>query len=192
MVFKFDNKESKFVKISTIKIVLYLLLIIIVQSCIFWTYGYFVGKKVETVELVLTNEEKLAIINETDKFSKEKFAAMLSELKVEFPHIVYAQSLLETGGWKSKVFVENHNLFGMKEAKRRITTAGGTQYKHAFYNHWRESVYDYAFYQCRYLNTIKTEDQYFKYLAETYAEDSLYVEKVKKISNSDNVKKLFN
>jgi uncharacterized FlgJ-related protein len=191
MIFKFDKNQLKFVKISNVKLFLYSLLIISVHACIFWAYGFFVGKKIAEKEIILSEEEKIILINESDKFTKEKFVAMLNELKVNFPHIVYAQSLIETGGWKSRVFIENHNLFGMKEAKRRITTAGGTQNNHAYYNHWRESVYDYAFYQCRYLHNIKTEQQYFEYLSATYAQDSSYVEKVKKISNSNNVKKLF-
>ena len=52
----------------------------------------------------------------------------------------------------------------MKEAYVRVHTARGTQYGHAYYEDWEESVYDYAFYQCRYLGAIRTEDEYFNYL----------------------------
>jgi flagellum-specific peptidoglycan hydrolase FlgJ len=103
-----------------------------------------------------------------------------------------AQSMIETGKWKSNIFKENHNLFGMKEAKQRVTTAGGTQNNHAFYQSWRESVYDYAFYQCRYLATINTEAEYYQYLSNSYASDKRYVEVLKKTIETNNLKQYFN
>jgi len=99
-------------------------------------------------------EKELLILDlqqEKNKFSQEKFVEELKRLNVKFPHIVMAQSILETGHWKSKVFKENHNLFGMKQANIRINTAKGTNLNHAYYENWQESVYDYAFYQCRYM-----------------------------------------
>jgi hypothetical protein len=36
-------------------------------------------------------------------------------------------------------------------------------------------------FQAAYLNDIKTEEEYFQYLRANYAEDSMYVEKLKKI-----------
>lgn len=139
----------------------------------------------------LTEVEKAIVIKKTDEFEKEKLVEMLKDLNVKFPHIVLAQSIQETGHWKSGIFLENHNLFGMKEAQRRITTAEGTNRNHAYYNHWRESVYDYAFYQCRYLSGIKSESEYFQYLSASYAEDTAYVERLKKVITKENLKELF-
>lgn len=117
---------------------------------------------------------------------------MLKQLNVKFPYIVMAQSIIETGHWKSNIFIENHNLFGMKEARQRITTASGTESNHAFYDHWRSSVYDYAFYQSSYLKNIKTEAAYFEYLGASYAEASDYTQIVKEIIERENLKALFN
>ena len=80
----------------------------------------------------------------------------------------------------------------MREAKSRITTSTGTNLNHAQYNSWRESVYDYAFYQSRYLGNIKTESEYYQYLAASYAEDPGYVKKIKQIVEGRDLKKLFN
>ena len=80
----------------------------------------------------------------------------------------------------------------MKEARSRITTAMGTNKDHAHYNSWRESIYDYAFYQCRYLSKIESEDGYFQYLGASYAEDSMYVEKIKQIIEREKLKEKFN
>lgn len=192
MIFKYNKDQIKFDKISNIKIGGWLFALVILTSSIFWTHGFFIGKKIVKETLNLTEAERIFLIQETDVFSKDKMVQMLNDLNVRYPHIVLAQSIVETGEWSSKIFIENHNLFGMKKATRRITTAGSTQNNYAYYNHWRESVYDYAFYQCRYLHSIKTEKQYFQYLSVSYAEDTSYVEKVKKISNSKSVKSLFN
>ena len=139
----------------------------------------------------LSDVEKAIVIKKTDEFSKDKFVEMLEDLNVKFPHIVLAQSIQETGHWNSAIFLENHNLFGMKEAQRRITTAEGTNRNHAYYNHWRESVYDYAFYQCRYLSGIRSESEYFEYLSASYAEDSGYVDAIKKVIQREKLKDLF-
>jgi uncharacterized FlgJ-related protein len=103
-----------------------------------------------------------------------------------------AQSILETGHFKSNVFKENHNLFGMKQATIRINTAKGTQNGHAYYDNWYESVYDYAFYQCRYLATIRNEREYFSYLSKSYAESGDdYVVALKNVIKKNNLKEIF-
>jgi len=133
----------------------------------------------------------LNVSESKNEFSEEKLIGMLTDLNIKFPHIVLAQSKLETGQFKSNIFKENHNLFGMKEAKIRINLAKGTQYGHAFYNNWIESVYDYAFYQSTYLSRIKTEEQYFEYLDQSYAEAENYVEALKVIIERENLKDVF-
>jgi hypothetical protein len=68
----------------------------------------------------------------------------------------------------------------MKVATIRPTTNLGEQSGHAYYNNWKNSVIDYALWQCRVLNVIQTENQYYEYLYEHYAEDKSYVALVKK------------
>ena len=123
----------------------------------------------KTKSYVLTPQEKeiilLNVSDTTSQFSKDKMVTLIKELNIKYPHIVYAQSLIETGYFNSKIFKENNNLFGMRQARTRVTTAQGTQYNHAYYESWRESVYDYAFYQCRYLPTIKNDEEYLDYLS---------------------------
>ena len=102
-----------------------------------------------------------------------------------------AQSIVETGNWKSSIFKENHNLFGMKQASVRINTASGTQNNHAYYETWMESIYDYAFYQCRYLSNLQSEEAYYAYLQNSYAEDPNYVKILKSIVQREQLKALF-
>lgn len=140
-------------------------------------------------------EKELMVISleaEKNKFSEEKFISELKRLNVRFPHIVMAQSIVETGNFKSRIFKENHNLFGMKQATIRINTAKGTQHGHAYYDNWYESIYDYAFYQCRYLSTIRTENEYYDYLSSVYAESGGgYVKAVKQTVEREKLKTLF-
>ena len=145
----------------------------------------------EVIETI-TLEERMVVINENNtKFSSDTLIYMLKELNVKFPHIVLAQSIVETGHWTSKIFLENNNLFGMKEAYVRVHTAKGTQYGHAYYENWEASVYDYAFYQCRYLGAIRTEDEYFNYLSNSYAEAPNYIKILKQVIVDEKLREKF-
>jgi hypothetical protein len=159
-----------------------------VLSSIFLYIGYDLGSNVLTG---LSEEEKLVIIQEHNQFSEDKLIDKLKELNVKFPYIAFAQSKLETGNFTSKIFRENNNLFGMREAKQRITTAQGTEHNHAYYHTWYESVLDYSFYQCKYLSNINTEEQYFQYLGQSYAENPSYVSILKDMIIKENLKARF-
>ena len=145
----------------------------------------------EVIETI-TPEERLIVINQNEfEFSEDTLVYLLTELNVKFPHIVLAQSIIETGHWSSRIFKENNNLFGMKEAYVRVHTAKGTQHNHAYYENWRESVYDYAFYQCRYLGGIKTEQEYLQYLSRSYAEAPNYIKSIKRVIENEKLREKF-
>lgn len=120
-------------------------------------------------------------------FTPENLMAYIFELNIRFPHIVYAQAIQETGFFTSNIFIESNNLFGMKQAKMRPTTALGTQRGHAYYREWKDSVKDYALWQAAYANTIRNEKQYYAYLDKVYAEDPDYVLRLKYIVNSQDL-----
>ena len=141
------------------------------------------NEPIETELLVLDSPE--------DTFSRDALVEELKKLNIRFPHIVLAQSILETGYWESRIYQENNNLFGMKQARARATTAKGTQLGHAFYDDWKESVTDYALYQAAYLNKIRKENQYLRYLDKNYAEAKDYDKKLEAIIERENLKELF-
>lgn len=178
LIWKKDLKKAKYFLIS------FVLLII----------GTFISGRYSKFKSLDKIERDLIVLNvqaEKNSFTKEKFVKELKRLNIRQPHIVMAQSIIETGHWKSNIFRENHNLFGMREARVRINTAIGTQNNHAYYETWMESIYDYAFYQCRYLGTIKTEKEYYSYLNANYAEDPDYVNVVKGVVEREHLKDLF-
>lgn len=137
-------------------------------------------------------ETELVILESTeDQFSQEALVEELKRLNVRYPHIILAQAILETGFYDSRVFKENNNLFGMKEARARATTAKGTQLGHAYYDHWKESVTDYALYQAAYLNKLRTEKKYLSYLERNYAEAKNYDVRLTELIEKYQLKELF-
>lgn len=96
--------------------------------------------------------------------------AVLEYYNVKHKNIVYAQAILETGHFRSKVCREYNNLFGLYNSRSK------DYYK---FNHWSESVVAYLNYiQYRY----KPPDDYYKFLEEIgYAEDPQYITKLKNI-----------
>lgn len=185
------NKNS--LEYNKVRVLPYMLLFIIL-ILLSYMYGFLEGREDKIIKLT-PQEKELILINVQDTsltFSEEKLISLMNELNIKFPHIVLAQAKVESGNYTSKIFRENHNLFGMKEARVRIHTAQGTQFNHAYYNTWRESVYDYAFYQCRYLSNINTEDEYLSYLGQSYAEATNYVSILKTMIKREKLREKFN
>ncbi len=184
MFYKF-NRDSLVWEKNKIKARLMVLLVIII------IFGSFVIGRYTKFNALSEYEKELMVLtlqSEKIKFSQEKLIEELKRLNVRFPHIVLAQSIVETGNFTSNIFKENNNLFGMKQASVRINTAKGTQYNHAYYDNWYESVYDYAFYQCRYLSGIDSEQMYYEYLSKSYAEaGDKYVTQIKQIIEKQNL-----
>jgi len=185
----YNESDLSYNKVRVLPIALF----IIIAGILSYMYGYLEGRQDQIVHLT-PQEKEIILLNVSDttsEFSQEKMVSLMKELNMKFPHIVYAQSLIETGHFDSKIFHENHNLFGMKQARTRVTTAQGTQYNHAYYENWRESVYDYAFYQCRYLSGLKNEEEYLAYLGRSYAEDPNYLSKIRNLVKKENLRELF-
>lgn len=127
-----------------------------------------------------------------DEFSPTNLRLYLQEKKIKHIEIVYAQAILETGEFKSPIFKQNNNLFGMKYVGKskwaRKTTAIGEQYNHAKYIHWKHSVDDYLLWQQMFKRTpIETQEQYFKLLGKRYSESSIYVKVLKQIMKERNL-----
>jgi len=186
MFYIYNNKTLQFEKVNWVSRGLKVLAgAVLVSMVLGWSFK-------PAIKNNYTESEVKLIMAKHNKFDTEKLIQKIKELNFKFPYIVYAQSILETHHFKSKIFLENKNLFGMKEATKRINVAKGTQYEHAYYNDWIESVMDYAFYTSTYLYNIDTEEDYLTYLGQYYAEDSQYVKKLKDVIEKNNIKEIFN
>lgn len=176
MIYKFNEKTLKYDNITK-RAILVIAAILILSSLV---TVLFLVTRVNDIRFI-TQETKQIIIKQENEFTPEKLKAYILELNIRFPHIVYAQALLESGEFNSHIFKENNNFFGMKVARKRPTTANEEENGHAFYNSWKDCVVDYALYQAAYLNDLRSEAEYFEYLRQNYAEDTGYVDKLKKI-----------
>lgn len=107
----------------------------------------------------------------------EALEAALEYYGVKHATIVYSQSILETGNFKSRICKEYNNLFGLVNRKT---------HDYFKFNHWSESVIAYRDYvQYKYKG-----GDYYAFLSKIgYAEDSLYISKVKNIERLHKKKK---
>lgn len=185
MLYRYNENTLEFIKVNP-----FIILLKMISIFLFITIGLFllVDFNDESSYVV---EDNIILIHPNTNFSEDKLIKMINELNFKFPHIVLAQSKQETGHFKSQIFKENNNLFGMKEAKVRINLARGTDKGHAYYYNWAESVMDYALYSATYLSKLKTEDQYYQYLQQYYAEDTTYVKRLKQIIKKERLNEVF-
>lgn len=126
----------------------------------------------------------------SNDFSEEELIKAIKDIGFEHPHIVLAQAKVETGHFTSNIFKENNNLFGMKVAWNRPTTAIGRNRGHAVYSSWRESLLDYALYSA-YYTSDKTEKELYTHLGRHYAEDPRYTYLLQAVVNREQLDMLF-
>ena len=184
-MYKFNREKLEYEKIHVLKYAKYFLIILAVMFGIGFSSAP--GATINN----LTPEEKLIIIREHNEFTETALIAKIKTLNFKYPHIILAQSYLESGHYNSPIFKENHNMFGMREAAQRANLAKGSNRNHAYYDNWQDSVLDYALYYSTYLYSINTEEEYFQYLKQNYAGDTLYVERLKSIIKTRNLKSHF-
>lgn len=192
MLYTYNKTKLSFERIS-FKNLLYILLITFTASAIFMKIALNNAHDKAFIEAssIPVEEGFYTVETEADTFSKEALVKELKRLNVRFPEIILAQSILETGHFSSRIFVENNNLFGMKEARARSTTAAGTQLGHAFYDNWKQSVMDYALFQNAYMNRLRKEKSYLKYLEKNYAEAENYDVRLLQIIEKEKLAELF-
>lgn len=118
---------------------------------------------------------------ENQPFSVRLLQEYINLCQIKNPDVVMAQAVLETGNFSSKIFHENHNLFGMRLPVVRETVAIGSRYGHAVYKRWTDSVIDYAMWQDYNERSMENHDTYLSFINGVYAEDDLYIRKLEKI-----------
>lgn len=89
---------------------------------------------------------------------------------VKYPAIVYSQAILETGWCKSNLYKATNNLFGLYNSRKN---------EFFRFTHWTESIKGYLKYiQKRY----HPPQDYYEFLDKIgYAEDPMYIDKLKRI-----------
>jgi len=100
---------------------------------------------------------------------------------IRFADIVFRQVLHETGYLTSWICREKNNLFGMTKATKSIDSMP-TQLVYHHYTDWKQSVLAYKNWQTRHIQKGRDVSDYYQFLVKVrYAEDPLYIWKLKKI-----------
>lgn len=127
---------------------------------------------------------KSPIKEELPTLSKQNLWCQIKESGLKFPEFVFAQALLESGHFTSKLTKLNNNLFGMRIPTKRETVAiGKSRSGYAIYDHWTQSVEDYLLFQDYVINVrgYNTKEKYIGYLNRLYSESDGYVKKLNTI-----------
>lgn len=113
---------------------------------------------------------KETVLNRDVLLNDSALVDYMQEIGILFPEIVLQQIHWESGHFKSKICLENHNLLGIKYIKQK--EAIGENRGHAMYTSFKACLRDYKRLQKYYLGN----------LGRRYAEDSTYIEKITKVN----------
>jgi hypothetical protein len=136
-----------------------------------------IGKKIydigkSTVDYVKSKfgdkEQKTSQKVDIKPFSEKNLAQELKNQGIMYPDVAMAQSMLETGYFKSDIFLDNNNLFGMRQPKQRQTLSKGANRGHASFDNWQDSVKDYKMWQDYNKLSNLSKDQYITKLNRIY------------------------
>jgi len=148
----------------------------ILTASIGYGIGYHFSPEMKTREAAVKTDQAI----HTEDFSEEALLTYMKNLKIKYPETVLSQARLETGGFQSAIFKENHNLFGMKLAETRPTLAIGINRGHAQYRNWKESVMDYALLQSYIIAKLPNvnNSEYRNYIQKFYSTTHDYLTRI--------------
>lgn len=155
-----STPRNSTIMVKQIKIAIILLVGVIIGSAI--------EHSIKKLEYVNVERVDTLFIEKVDTLylTKQNVYAELKRQEVPHAEIVLAQSLLETGNYKSKLAHSHSNIFGMRTSK------GYKKYKN-----WSECISDY---KKRISSRLKGGENYYQFLVRIgYAEDPSYTNKLK-------------
>lgn len=175
MLFYFNRKKRRYMRVPNE--VYYAVVAVLI--------GYFVmNRSTGTKEgpKVVRQVVHDTIVTAPIKPTRENIYKYIVACGIKHPDIVYRQALLESG-FCSNIYRRANNLFGMRVARSRPTTAKGEYSGFARYDNWMESVQDYALYQAAYMRKARTRAQYFNALDDSYCVGHGYSTKLRSLSD---------
>lgn len=115
------------------------------------------------------------------EFSEENLIKVINDSEIKYKDIFLAQIMKETANYTSDIFINAHNLCGMRLPETRKTLAIGSYKGYAYYETWINSVRDYYLWQLPVVQKHKTKSAFMNYIGRVYAKDSTYLESIKAI-----------
>ena len=175
MLFYFDKNKRRYMRVPNE----------VYYAAVAVLIGYFVmNRSTGTKEgpKVVRQVVHDTIVTAPIKPTRENIYKYIVACGIKHPDIVYRQALLESG-FCSNIYRRANNLFGMRVARSRPTTAKGEYSGFARYDNWMESVQDYALYQAAYMRKARTRAQYFNALDDSYCAGHGYSTKLRSLSD---------
>ena len=170
-LYQYDKSELRFKEVSLKYYVIRFLAILFVFSGL--SFGVATKVIYETIPMVYVAEK--------EQFNIENFKKEVFNSKIRFPNVVWKQALIESNRFKSPVFLEANNCFGMKISVSRPSMQIGEYLGFAEYRNVHECLADYAIWQMAYCKEIKTEEEYIDFLDKIYCPNQGYKELLKQM-----------
>lgn len=131
----------------------------------------------DTLKKIQIKEDTL--ITEDDSFSIDNFKIYLKQINAPHAHIIYSIAKHECG-FRSDLFVNNNNLFGMRRPNVRPNKSIQEGQRWAKFEHWTHSVDDFILYM-QYTGILNSsEKQFLNHIDKNYAMRSGYQNTLKK------------
>lgn len=150
-----------------------LLLIGLILGCLYQEHSSSLPVKNTTIILRDTIRDTVYAEPIIPKLSKNSVYLELKKQNIPHPHIVLAQSILETGNYTSKLTKSHNNIFGLRK---------GNKYRR--YDNFIECIADYK----RFISSRYSGGDYYAFLERIgYAEDPQYTLLLKNIVKKNNL-----
>lgn len=162
---------------------------IIFSIAFFVTLGLYLNKK-DKVELLadkIQQEEQMLsleysigywFINTPKEINDSTLYQFLLDNNAWYPDILLKQAKIESGNYKSNIYINSCNLYGMRKVGKRNTTQRGVYNGYGVYDNWCLSVLDRMLWDVFYFKNKKpTKEEYLKAMS-VYAEDKNYIKKL--------------
>jgi hypothetical protein len=138
-----------------------------------------------TLIIILFGVIGLSCLNTAGEFKEpltknDSIFAIIDTMGFDYPEVIKAQVILETGNFSSRVYKRNNNLFGMRLPKKRPTTAIESNLGYAVYSDVYSSIEDRYIYDTIYFKDLSRE-KYMSKLNRIYAHDPKYIQLLEKI-----------
>ncbi len=182
-VIRVDSDSLSFERVKHWKLV-----VVFCGIMFFLFLSSFISAKSNTTTF-LKNETEITYKRDAD-FSQDKLITEMKRLKIQHPHIAFAQMLIETNYFKHPRFTKMSNIAGLRRAGSRATTASGYDDNgFAEFTDWKQSLLDYTLLQTGFARGL-TEEQYYQWL-KSYTHEDNYITLVKQIVKQRKLKERF-
>lgn len=150
----------------------------------------------EELELYASHEHDIycligeySLIRSKEVPNPDSLAAFAVKIGLWYPEIAIAQYIQESSLGKSNLYKNSNNLCGMKQVFVRPTTQCGEYNGYGKYRNWQMCVLDtWLWERFSFSNKKPSFEEYLEKLGNTYAEDEMYVERLRSHIDSGKIK----